>query len=141
MKPTSFLLSLLMIIFWNCSSSDDSSPDPQDPTPESIYFPPIDGSATWDSITPQELGWNNSALPPLLNYLEEKNSKGFIILHKGKIVVEHYMNDHSEELNWYWASAGKTLTATVSGIAQDEGLIDIDNRVSDYLGAGWTSAP
>src|SRR5690606_17745456 len=72
---------------------------------------------------------------------EEKNSKGFIILHKGKIVVEHYMNGHNATTPWYWASAGKTLTATVSGIAQDEGLIDIDNRVSDYLGAGWTSAP
>ena len=140
MKPTTFLLSLLMIIFWNCSSSDDSNPDPQDPT-ASIYFPPIDGSDTWESIVPQELGWNESALQPLLEYLEEKNSKGFIILHKGKIVVEHYMNGHSATTPWYWASAGKTLTATVSGIAQDEGLIDIDNRVSDYLGTGWTSAP
>lgn len=141
MKPTAILLSLLMILFWNCTSSDDSSPDPEDPTPESIYFPPIDGTDTWESITSQELGWNESALQPLLDYLEEKNSKGFMILHKGKIVVEHYMNDHNATLPWYWASAGKTLTATVSGIAQDEGLIDIDNRVSDYLGAGWTSAP
>ena len=140
MKPTPFLLSLLTIIFWGCSSSDDSSPNPQDPT-ASIYFPPIDGSDTWETTTPQELGWNESALQPLLEYLEEKNSKGFIILHKGKIVVENYMNGHDTITPWYWASAGKTLTATVAGIAQDEGLIDIDNRVSDYLGAGWTSAP
>ena len=140
MKPTAFLVSLLMIIFWNCSSSDDSNPDPQDPI-ASIYFPPIDGTDTWESITPQELGWNESALQPLLDYLEEKNTKGFIILHKGKIVEEHYMNGHDTITPWYWASAGKTLTATVSGIAQDEGLIAIDNRVSDYLGAGWTSAP
>lgn len=141
MKPTSFLVSLLIILFWNCSSSDDNTPDPQDPTPESIYFPPVDDSDTWEIATPQELGWNESALQPLLEYLEEKNSKGFIILHKGKIVVEHYMNGHDATAPWYWASAGKTLTATVSGIAQDEGLIAIDNRVSDYLGAGWTSAP
>ena len=40
---------------------------------------------------------------------------------------------------WYWASAGKTLTSTVSGIAQEEGLININNKVSDYLGTGWTS--
>lgn len=140
MKPTALLLSLLMLIFCNCSSSNNSSPDPQDPTPESIYFPSIDDSDTWESVTPQELGWNENALQPLLTYLEEKNSKGFIILHKGKIVVEHYMNDHNATLPWYWASAGKTLTATVSGIAQYEGLIAIDNRVSDYLGVGWTSA-
>src|SRR5690606_17820849 len=141
MKPTTLLLILLMIMFWNCSSSDDGNPDPQDPTPESIYFPPIDGSSTWDSITPQALGWITRALRTLLEELEEENSKGFMILHKGKIVVEHYMNGHDTITPWYWASAGKTLTATVSGIAQDEGLIAIDNRVSDYLGAGWTSAP
>jgi len=32
------------------------------------------------------------------------------------------------------------LTSTVSGIAQDEGLLNINNKVSDYLGTGWTSA-
>ena len=36
---------------------------------------------------------------------------------------------------------GKTLTATVTGIAQQEGLLNINNKVSDYLGTGWTSAP
>ncbi|MCI4444152.1 MAG: serine hydrolase, partial [Lentimicrobium sp.] len=38
-------------------------------------------------------------------------------------------------------SAGKTLTSTVAGIAQQEGLLNINNKVSDYIGTGWTSAP
>ncbi|MEX0290471.1 MAG: serine hydrolase domain-containing protein, partial [Flavobacteriaceae bacterium] len=42
---------------------------------------------------------------------------------------------------WYWASAGKTLTAFTVGIAQEKNLVDIDNRTSLYLGEGWTSAP
>jgi CubicO group peptidase (beta-lactamase class C family) len=29
----------------------------------------------------------------------------------------------------------------VVGIAQEEGLVDIQDKTSDYLGAGWTSAP
>src|SRR5690606_23593450 len=77
---------------------------------------------------------------PLLDFLEEKNTKGFMILYNGKIVVESYFNGHSATASWYWASAGKTLTSTISGIAQEEGLININNKVSDYLGTGWTSA-
>ncbi len=64
-----------------------------------------------------------------------------MILHEGKIVVEAYFNNHTNTSPWHWASAGKTLTTAVIGIAQDEGLIDINDMVSDYLGTGWTSAP
>ena len=77
----------------------------------------------------------------LLDYLELKHTKVFIILHNGKIVMENYFNGHSANDPWYWASAGKTLTATVTGIAQQEGYLNINNKVSDYLGTGWTSAP
>jgi CubicO group peptidase (beta-lactamase class C family) len=56
-------------------------------------------------------------------------------------VIERYLNEHSASASWYWASAGKTLTSTVSGIAQDEGILNINNKVSDYLGTAWTSAP
>jgi CubicO group peptidase (beta-lactamase class C family) len=56
-------------------------------------------------------------------------------------VIERYLNEHSASASWYWASAGKTITSTVSGIAQDEGLLNINNKVSDYLGTAWTSAP
>ena len=63
------------------------------------------------------------------------------MLYNGRIVLEEYFNSHDASKLWYWASAGKTLTSTVSGIAQDEGFININNKVSDYLGPGWISAP
>ncbi|WP_452228156.1 MULTISPECIES: hypothetical protein [unclassified Lacinutrix] len=50
------------------------------------------------------------------------------------------MNGYTSSSSWYWASAGKTLTATLIGIAEEEELIDTNNKVSDYLGTGWTSA-
>jgi CubicO group peptidase (beta-lactamase class C family) len=88
-----------------------------------------------------DLKWNENELQPLLDFLEEKNTKSFMILHNGKLVIEEYMNEHDSNKFWYWASAGKTLTTAVSGIAQEEGLININNKVSDYLGTGWTSTP
>lgn len=123
----------------SCSSDNDTSDD-QEPQNEDVYFPPLN-SDTWETKTIEALNWNESQLQPLLDFLDETDSKGFIILHNGKIVIESYLNNHTNTSPWYWASAGKTLTTAVTGIAQDEGLIDINDKVSDYIGTGWTSAP
>ena len=40
---------------------------------------------------------------------------------------------------WYWASAGKSLTAFMVGIAQQENYLSISDTTSDYLGQGWTN--
>lgn len=134
------LYSLLLLSFLTFSCSSDSGGETE-PTPEAMYFPPSDGSNTWESKSVTDLNWNQNAVQPLLDYLELKNTKSFIILVNGRIVMENYFNGHSATTPWYWASAGKTLTATLTGIAQEEGLININNKVSDYLGTGWTSAP
>ena len=130
------ILIFTTLITLSCSKDNNSKPQPE----EEVYFPPTN-SEIWETISVDDLNWNTDKLQPLLAYLEEKNSKSFIMLYNGKIVVEHYMNDHSNAKIWYWASAGKTLTTAVTGIAQEEGLLDIDAKVSDYLGNGWTNAP
>ncbi|RZJ71241.1 serine hydrolase [Flavobacterium sp.] len=117
-----------------CNTTDD---DDQIPA-ENLYFPPSTGTV-WETKTAYELNWNEDQIQPLLDFLEEKHSKSFIILVDGKIVMENYFGSHTASSPWYWASAGKTLTSTAVGIAQQQGLLDIDNPVSDYLGAGWTS--
>ena len=73
--------------------------------------------------------------------MQLKNSKSFIILVNGKIVVKNYYNVHDTNAFWHWSSVGKTLTSTVTGIAQQENRIDINARVSQYTGTGWTSLP
>lgn len=133
-KIVPFFVALLVI---SCGSDDS----PTTTTPEEqMYFPPI-GSTTWETKTVQSLGWNQSQVQPLLDYLELKHTKSFIVLHNGKIVLENYFNGHSANEPWYWASAGKTLTTAVTGIAEEEGYLNINNKVSDYLGTGWTSIP
>ena len=132
MKSLLFL-ALSTITLTSCSSDDTAS------IPiEAMYYPTI-GSNTWDTKTIQSLNWNQTAVQPLLDYLALKNSKSFIILVNGRIVMENYFNGHTQSSLWYWASAGKTLTSTVTGIAQQEGLLNINNKVSTYLGTGWTS--
>jgi CubicO group peptidase (beta-lactamase class C family) len=134
------IYSLLIVLLCSSCSSDTTEPTPT-PTPaETIYFPPLTGT-TWETKSIASLGWKQSAVQPLLDYLELKNSKSFIILVNGRIVMEHYFNGHDANAFWYWASAGKTLTSTVTGIAQQENLININTKVSQYIGTGWTSLP
>lgn len=121
----------------SCSSESADPTLPSTPT-ETLYFPPLTGT-TWETKSIASLGWKQAAVQPLLDYLELKHSKGFIILVNGRIVIENYFNGHAATTNWYWASAGKTLTATLTGIAQQEGFLNINNKVSQYLGTGWTS--
>ena len=123
--------SLLIVAFFVFGCSSDNNSDNNVPTEEAMYFPPSDGNVTWETKTISSLGWNQSAVQPLLDYLELKHSKSFIILVNGRIVMENYFNGHSATTPWYWASAGKTLTSTVTGIAEQEGLININNKVSD----------
>ncbi|PWH82833.1 serine hydrolase [Algibacter marinivivus] len=137
MKKLTYLLLVTIIPLLSCSSDD--STEEVVPIPNTSYFPPLN-SDTWETTSISDLGWNVNELQLLLNFLEDKNTKSFIILQDGKIAVEAYMNGHDSEKSWYWASAGKTLTTTIAGIAQEEGFININNKVSDYLGTGWTSA-
>jgi CubicO group peptidase (beta-lactamase class C family) len=135
-----YLLKILFCLLIFSCSSEDNLPENNDPeSGEFIYFPPV-GSNTWETKSISDLNWNENEVQPLISFLEEKNTKGFIILHDGKIVLEEYFNGHTNTSPWYWASAGKTLTTAITGIAEDEGLLNIENKVSDYIGTGWTSA-
>jgi len=132
----------LLIVLLSCSSDDvsDQNQAGSSQSTETMYFPPLN-SNDWETKSVSSLGWNPSKIPDLLNYLQTKNSKSFIILQNGRIVLENYFDSHTSTSLWYWASAGKTLTSTVTGIAEQEGFINIDHKVSDYIGNGWTSEP
>lgn len=136
-------LIILAFLLFGCNKEDDKIVNP---TEESrLYFPPLN-SDEWESTSPVELAWQSPELGGLLTYLENNNTRAFIVLKDGKIVIEEYFGNNilgtvpfEKNTQWYWASAGKTLTATLIGIAQHEGLLNIDNPTSDYLGIGWTS--
>jgi CubicO group peptidase (beta-lactamase class C family) len=138
MKNLSILI-LLTLPFISCKKNIQSSPTDVS-VPEFMYFP-NNADNIWNTKSMSSLGWNESNVQALKDYLLEKNSKSFMILVNGRIVMEEYFSGHTATTTWPWNSAGKTLTATITGIAQQEGLININTKVSNYLGNGWTSAP
>jgi CubicO group peptidase (beta-lactamase class C family) len=123
-----------------CTKSTEPPPAPPLPVTPALYFPPV-GGTEWQTTTPASLAWNETELNNLYTYLQQKNTKAFIILKNGKIVAERYFGTFTADSIWYWASAGKTMTGMLVGIAQQEGLLNINNRTSQYLGTGWTSLP
>ena len=104
-----------------------------------LYFPPTTGEA-WETMMPSELGYCDASIDNLYEYLADNQSKAFILLKDGKIVLEQYFGTFAQDSLWYWASAGKTLTSFLVGKAQEEGFLSIEDPTVDYLGEGWTSA-
>ena len=138
MKYHSLLLILALIT--NSCKKDEPAPLSQ------LYFPPTN-SSSWESVTPASLGWDESKIPALKAFLVSSNSRALIVLKDGKIVIEEYNGkqlantslDFTASSNWYWASAGKTLTSTLVGFANGEGKLNFDAKTSDYLGVGWSN--
>ncbi|MBK8965875.1 MAG: serine hydrolase [Saprospiraceae bacterium] len=108
-------------------------------TQPNFYFPPTTGTA-WETTDPTSLGFCPERIDSLYQFLDDHHTKSFILLQDGKIVLERYFGTFTQDSFWYWASAGKSLTAFLVGQAQEAGLLHLDDPTSDYLGAGWTSA-
>lgn len=121
-------LGLLVIL--GCTKADAIQPD------AAMYFP--SGNA-WESKPMASLNWNTNAVQPLKDFLSQTNTKSFMILVDGRIVMEEYFDGHTATTAWEWNSAGKTLVAATTGIAQQEGLLNINNKAADYLGVQWTN--
>jgi len=131
--------TLIFTCFWlalSCSSNDGSS-DNQEPQYEDSYFPPLN-SDTWETKSIAQLNWNENQLQPLLEFVEDKETKAFIILKNGRIAVEWYGNGADVNTNLQWNSAAKTLVAFTTGIAQKEGFLNINDSSKDYLGNNWS---
>lgn len=132
------LITLSVLFFFGCSSDKNTPLNPEiDPAPEGQYFPPTDDSE-WETVSPEQLQWDATKIDDLNTYLKSKNTKGFMVLKNGRVVIEEYYNGHNQNAEWTWFSAAKSLTATFVGVAQDEGILDINNKTSDYLGENWS---
>ena len=136
MKPFLYL-SILFFALSSCSKNTD---DEQLTPPTTMYFP-ANNSTTWQTQSAASLGFNQNAIQSLKDFLVQKNTKSFMILVNGRIVMEEYFDGHTSATTWEWNSAGKTLVAATTGIAQQEGFLQINNPDATYLGTSWTNMP
>jgi CubicO group peptidase (beta-lactamase class C family) len=136
MKTVVYAVLFLSLL---ASCKKNEIPD-ESPLPLPMYFPPV-GSDVWETINAKSLGWDTAKLNAAINYAASKNTYGLMILYNGRVITEQYWNGWTKDTRYPIASAGKSVSATLAGIAQQEGKLNINNKVSQYLGAGWTSCP
>lgn len=97
MKSCCYEIYYLPITIGNFFSFSCSSNNPtQEPNTVNLdlYFP--NTNDTWERLSTTDLGWNESAKQPLLDYLKQKNTKGFIMLYNGRLVIDAYFNGHNK---------------------------------------------
>lgn len=123
---------------------------------EGIYFPPENGA--WETIDPASVGWDPAKLEKLISAVGEQKSSGLLILLNGKILAEKYWpfenygNENVQMVRMMRgnnnqghsiedvASAQKSISALIVGIAQEKGLLSIKDPVDKYLGKAWSRA-
>ncbi len=105
---------------------------------QGLYFPPLTGPE-WETESPEAVGWCTNAIDPLYSLLAEEKSKAFLVLYNRRIILEKYFGSFTRDSLWYWASAGKTLTAFLTGMAVEDGELALHEPSAKYLGKGWTS--
>lgn len=77
-------------------------------------------------------------------WLAEDFTDGFIVLHRGAIVFERYLNGMNERTLHLSQSVAKSVTGTVAGVLVGRGLLDPACPVVDYVpelkGTAWRDA-
>lgn len=142
------ILSVLLIavsFLAGCDEDDDPKVTTVVPTTPvdstlSQYFPGAINSG-WETMNIDKVGWNNTYLQQAVDYAGEKNSYSLLILHKGRIVAEHYWQNSNADTRHHIESVSKSMVAVVIGILQDQNHLDISKPVSQYLGDHWSEAP
>jgi hypothetical protein len=102
---------------------------------QTLYFPPTTGNA-WETISPQSLGYCQARIDSLYAFLAASNTRAFILLQDGKIVLEQYFQGHTPSTPWPWASAGKTITAFMCGHSPT-GRPFVDPRLHCDVSRSW----
>jgi CubicO group peptidase (beta-lactamase class C family) len=108
---------------------------------QDVYYPPTAaGDDAWETIAPADLGWDGTALQATADWLAAHHSLSFLVLHRGRIVVERYWGGHDRETLHPLYSASKTMSAWLLGERGRRGLLSLDDPASRHLGAGWSQA-
>ncbi len=107
-------------------------------TAQPLYFPPASNDA-WERLSRTDMGWCQDKVDSLVEFGRQTDTKALIILKDGRIAFEKYYGTFTKDSTWYWASAGKTVTAALVGIAQQDRQMDITKSSATYLGRGWSS--
>jgi CubicO group peptidase (beta-lactamase class C family) len=94
----------------------------------------------WATADPRELGFDSERLDALATEAHAGGASCLLVVRHGRIAGEWYWNGTDESTQHQTFSILKSYTSTLVGIAQDDGLLDIDDPASKYIPA-WVGTP
>ena len=69
----------------------------------------------------------------IADWLKDSYTDAFLVLHKGNILSEIYMNNMTENSYHNFFSMSKSFTGNLTGILAERGLLDTEARVDSYV--------
>lgn len=102
------------------------------PTALPDYWP----TSAWRTSTPEQQGIDSTKLVAMLSEIQDKKYPihGLVVIRNGYLVLEMYTPPFKAESRHYIASATKSFTSALVGIAIQQGYISgVDTRVLDFL--------
>lgn len=101
-----------------------------------MYFP----HSEWETETPEAAGIPSQAIENLKSRAEREkmNLHGLVLLHEGRMVLEHYWNPRWEKRPEHIWSITKSVVSLLTGIAISEGLLDEDALVSSFFSEAFS---
>ena len=145
MRPLALRIFLLLLVFLaGCSPAapreTDSPPSPiavptdlpQITVDAADYWP----DARWRTSTPAEQGMDGANLSRMVAEVRERglNLHSLLVIRHGYLVSETYFNGYNSARQHEIYSVTKSFSATLIGIALDQGLIQsVDQKIVDLL--------
>lgn len=125
-------LTKCILLFYIASLLMSACSNSPAPTANSEGWP----TEGWLTSTPEEQGMDSQKLEQLLAVIQERdiNIHSFLIVRNGYLVSETYFDGYDQNKKHDIQSAGRSITATLIGIAIDQGYIDgLDHRILDFF--------
>jgi CubicO group peptidase (beta-lactamase class C family) len=115
-----FTLILGCLIVFGCSNSNKDSNASKDGLPRS---------------TPEEQGVPSETIAKFFKSVEEKgyDVHGLMMIRHGKVIVEHFWAPYAPQYQHAMYSATKTFTGSAVGFAVQEGLLNIEDKVTSFF--------
>jgi CubicO group peptidase (beta-lactamase class C family) len=99
--------------------------------PEPDYWP----TNGWESVSPEEQGFDSAKLAAGLQNLQEKHIAidSLLIIRNGYVVLDANFYPYDGSFPHDMASVTKSVTTALIGIAIEQGLLDLDQPVVSYF--------
>lgn len=86
-------------------------------------------------VVPEEVGISSKSIIGFLNAVKDKqiNMHSFMLLRHGKVAAEGFYRPFDDKLLHNIFSVSKSITSSAIGIAIEEGLLSLEDRVIDFF--------